>query len=254
MRKRLWLKTHRRHGGRGLRPLRVRLGAVLPRRHRHHAALPVPRQGERRPRPRPRSSSPSRTSRSRRATASTLGAWWVPAAGRARHGGDGPRPQPLADRDGEEGAVPGRARAGTRCCSTCAATAPRGRTTSFGAAEKLDVARRPSTGAGSATPGPVVLWGVSLGAASPRRWPRPRRPRSRRSSATRRTAALADTVNHHLQLARGLALVAAHRAEWPVGDIVLFWMRQRAGFDPRPSTWSPRAAHLQGRPGAVRGR
>jgi pimeloyl-ACP methyl ester carboxylesterase len=35
---------------------------------------------------------------------------------------------------------------------------------------------------------------------------------------------------------------------WPVADLVLFWMRQRGGFDTRAADVLAAAAHLKGRP------
>ena len=51
-----------------------------------------------------------------------LEGWWVPRTRGEGHRGHGPRPQPLADRDGAARALRPPARAGTRSSSTCATT------------------------------------------------------------------------------------------------------------------------------------
>jgi pimeloyl-ACP methyl ester carboxylesterase len=121
-----------------------------------------------------------------------------------------------------------------------------GRATTFGAHEKEDVEAAAEL-ARSRTPGPVVLWGVSLGGAS-----------VVLAAADDPTIAgvicdssyrsLDDTVRHHVQLARGWRWWLGLVPPWPVADEVLFWMGRRGGFDPSAIDVRAAAARLAGRP------
>ncbi|HUG52904.1 MAG TPA: alpha/beta fold hydrolase [Vicinamibacteria bacterium] len=121
-----------------------------------------------------------------------------------------------------------------------------GSASSFGFFERQDVhaavafARRRS-------PGPVALWGVSLGAASA----------TLAAAEDRDIAALVadssyrslrDTVSHHLALFRGFRWWLRIVPAWPVADAVVYWIGRRAGFDPDRVDVRAAAVHLSGRP------
>ncbi len=121
-----------------------------------------------------------------------------------------------------------------------------GAATTFGAKEKKDV----EAAAGLArerSPGPVVLWGVSLGAAS-----------VVLAAAEDNGVAgvicdssyrsLSDTVRHHLQLFRHFRWWLQVVPTWPTAAITTFWMGERGGFDPGAVDVQAAAAHLAGRP------
>jgi pimeloyl-ACP methyl ester carboxylesterase len=121
-----------------------------------------------------------------------------------------------------------------------------GRTTTFGAKEKEDVEAAVRL-ARKRSPGPVVLWGVSLGAAS-----------VVLAAAEDPTVAgvicdssyrsLDDTVRHHLQLFRGFRWWLRLVPRWPLADLTLFWMGRRGGFDPAAVDVQDAARRLAGRP------
>jgi pimeloyl-ACP methyl ester carboxylesterase len=117
---------------------------------------------------------------------------------------------------------------------------------SFGWFEKADAAAAVAVARAHA-PGPVVLWGVSLGAA---------------------TAALAaaddagigglvcdssylslrHTVSHHLRLFRSWRWWLRLVPRWPLAPEVVYWIGQRGGFDPDQVDVRAAVRHLQGRP------
>ena len=146
-----------------------------------------------------------------------LAGWWVPAAERAGHGRARPRPEPQPHRDGQEDAVPARARAGTRCSSTCATTGERRRRCRASASfEKQDVHAAAELRARRAR---RARW---CSGASP--WARPRPPwpppRTRRSPALvcdSSYRSLRDTVDHHMTLARSWRWWMRVVPPWPVG-------------------------------------
>jgi alpha-beta hydrolase superfamily lysophospholipase len=121
-----------------------------------------------------------------------------------------------------------------------------GSATTFGQLEKEDV-RASMALARSRAPGPVVLWGVSLGAAA-----------CVLAAADDPSVAglvsdssfrdLADTVNHHLQIFRGFRWWLRIVPTWPVADEILFWMGRRGGFNPGAVDIRAAASHLSGRP------
>ncbi len=97
------------------------------------------------------------------------------------------------------------------------------------------------------SPGPVVLWGVSMGAAT----------------ATLAAAAdggvaglvcdssyrsLSDTVRHHLGLFRGFRWWMRLVPSWPTADVALYWIGRRGGFDPDAIDIVAAAHQLEGRP------
>lgn len=124
--------------------------------------------------------------------------------------------------------------------------ASEGEATTFGVKEKLDVLAAAGL-ARERSPGPVVLWGVSLGAAS-----------SVLAAAEDTAVAgvicdssfrsLDDTVRHHLQLFRGFRWWLRLVPSWPVADLALFWMGRRGGFEPAAADVVSAARRLQGRP------
>jgi len=121
-----------------------------------------------------------------------------------------------------------------------------GNVSSFGYFEKQD-AHAAVELARSRSAGPVVLWGVSLGAAT----------------ATLAAAddpgvaglvcdssyrSLRDTVSHHLELARSWAWWMRAVPSWPVGAEVLFWISRKGGFDVDAVDVRAAAARMAGRP------
>jgi pimeloyl-ACP methyl ester carboxylesterase len=121
-----------------------------------------------------------------------------------------------------------------------------GGTTTFGAKEKDDVKAGVLLARGR-SPSPVVLWGVSLGAASV-------------VLAAAEDAgvagvicdssyrSLADTVHHHLQLFRRFRWWLRVVPRWPLADLTIFWIGRRGGFDPATVDVQSAAARLAGRP------
>jgi len=121
-----------------------------------------------------------------------------------------------------------------------------GAATTFGAKEKEDV----KAAAGLArerSQGPIVLWGVSLGAAS-----------VVLAAAEDPTVAgvicdssyrsLDDTARHHLQLFRRWRWWLQAIPRWPLADLTIFWIGRRGGFDPGVVDVRAAAARLAGRP------
>jgi len=121
-----------------------------------------------------------------------------------------------------------------------------GRATTFGAKEKEDVKAAAGL-ARSRSPGPVVLWGVSLGAASSV-LAAAEDPRAAGVICDSSYRSLEDTVRHHVQLARGWRWWLAIVPSWPVADEAIFWMGRRGEFDPSTVDVRAAAARLAGRP------
>ena len=121
-----------------------------------------------------------------------------------------------------------------------------GTVTTFGAKEKQDVEAAAAL-ARARAPVPVVLWGVSLGAASVM-LAAGEDPQVAGVICDSSYRSLDDTLRHHLRLFRGwkpwLRLVPV----WPVADEILFWMGRRGGFDPSVVDVRAAAARLAGRP------
>ncbi|HEY2942627.1 MAG TPA: alpha/beta fold hydrolase [Vicinamibacteria bacterium] len=95
--------------------------------------------------------------------------------------------------------------------------------------------------------GPVVLWGVSLGAATAV-FAAADDPSVAGVVSDSSYRSLPDTVVHHLQLFRGFRWWLRIVPSWPVGDEVIFWMGRRGGFNPRAVDVQAAAARLAGRP------
>jgi alpha-beta hydrolase superfamily lysophospholipase len=121
-----------------------------------------------------------------------------------------------------------------------------GETTTFGVREKEDVKAAVRL-ARERSPGPVVLWGVSLGGAS-----------VVFAAAEDKDVAgvicdssfrsLEDTVRHHLQLFRTWRWWLRLVPRWPVADLTVFWMGRRGGFDTSQADVLAASARLSGRP------
>lgn len=121
-----------------------------------------------------------------------------------------------------------------------------GRATTFGVREKDDVAAAARL-AREKSPGPVVLWGVSLGAASAV-LAAADDPEVKGVICDSSFRSLDDTVRHHLRLFRGFRWFLRLVPSWPVTDLAIYWMGRRGGFDPAASNVEAAAARLRGRP------
>ncbi|HSD28578.1 MAG TPA: alpha/beta fold hydrolase, partial [Vicinamibacteria bacterium] len=96
-----------------------------------------------------------------------------------------------------------------------------GGTTTFGAKEKEDVKAAVRL-ARERSPGPVVLWGVSLGGASVV-LAAAEDPAVAGVICDSSYRSLADTVHHHLQLFRGFRWWLRVVPHWPLADLTIFW-------------------------------
>lgn len=121
-----------------------------------------------------------------------------------------------------------------------------GETTTFGAKEKEDVEAAVRL-ARERCPGPVVLWGVSLGGASVV-FAAAEDPAVAGVICDSSYRSLEDTVRHHLQLFRGWRWWLRIVPRWPVADLTVFWIGRRGGFDPATVDVLAAAARLAGRP------
>jgi alpha-beta hydrolase superfamily lysophospholipase len=121
-----------------------------------------------------------------------------------------------------------------------------GATTTFGAREKEDVKAAVRL-ARERSPGPVVVWGVSLGAASVV-FAAAEDPTVAGVICDSSYRSLGDTVRHHLQLFRGFRWWLRLVPRWPLADLTVFWMGRRGGFDPAAVDVQAAARRLAGRP------
>ena len=121
-----------------------------------------------------------------------------------------------------------------------------GERTTFGAKEKEDV-KAATRLARERSPGPVVLWGVSLGAASAV-LAAADDPEVAGVICDSSYRSLDDTVRHHMQLFRGWRWWLRLVPSWPVADLTIFWIGQRGGFDPGSVDIRAAAGRLAGRP------
>jgi pimeloyl-ACP methyl ester carboxylesterase len=121
-----------------------------------------------------------------------------------------------------------------------------GETTTFGAKEKEDVEAAVRL-ARERAPGPVVLWGVSLGGASVV-FAAADDPTVAGVICDSSYRSLEDTVRHHLQLFRGFRWWLRLVPSRPVADLTVFWMGRRGGFDPAAVDVRAAAHRLAGRP------
>jgi pimeloyl-ACP methyl ester carboxylesterase len=121
-----------------------------------------------------------------------------------------------------------------------------GEVSSFGRFEKEDVhaavewARARSTG-------PVVLWGVSLGAASAT-LAAADDPKIAALVCDSSYRSLRDTVDHHMGLARSWRWWMRIVPTWPVENEVLFWIGRQGGFDVDTVDIRAAAARMADRP------
>jgi pimeloyl-ACP methyl ester carboxylesterase len=121
-----------------------------------------------------------------------------------------------------------------------------GPATTFGKREKDDVLAATAF-ARTRTPGPVVLWGVSLGAATVI-LAAAEDPTVAGVVADSSYRSLTDTIQHHVRLFRGFRWWTAIVPPWPTANEVIFWMGRRGGFDPASVDVRAAAARLAGRP------
>ncbi len=121
-----------------------------------------------------------------------------------------------------------------------------GESRTYGFYERLDVAAA-TAWARERSPGPVVLWGVSMGAASA----------TLAAAADSEVAglvcdssyrSLSDTLRHHLAMGRGFRWWMRTVPSWPTAEILLYWIGKRGGFDPSAIDIVAAARKLEGRP------
>jgi pimeloyl-ACP methyl ester carboxylesterase len=121
-----------------------------------------------------------------------------------------------------------------------------GTVSSFGHFEKEDV-HAATDWARAHSSGPVVLWGVSLGAASAT-LAAAEDPKVAALVCDSSYLSLRDTVDHHMTLARSWRWWMRLVPPWPVGAEVLYWIGRRGGFDVDDVDIRAAARHLDGRP------
>ena len=121
-----------------------------------------------------------------------------------------------------------------------------GNASTFGHFEKQDV-RAAAELARKKSRGPIVLWGVSLGAASAT-LAAAEDPSVAGLVCDSSYRSLRDTVNHHVTLARSWRWWMKIVPSWPVRSEVLYWIGQRGRFDPDAVDVQAAAAKLHGRP------
>jgi pimeloyl-ACP methyl ester carboxylesterase len=121
-----------------------------------------------------------------------------------------------------------------------------GTATTLGVKEKEDV-KAATRLARERSPGPVVLWGVSLGAASVV-LAAAADPSIAGVICDSSYRSVDDTVRHHLKLFRGFRWWLSIVPDWPTADLALFWIGRRGGFDPAEADIQKAAARLRGRP------
>lgn len=121
-----------------------------------------------------------------------------------------------------------------------------GSATTFGVKEKTDVEAAARL-ARERAPGPVVLWGVSLGGASVV-MAAADDPAVAGVICDSSFRSLEDTVRHHLRLFRGFRWWLRMVPSWPVADLSIYWIGRRGGFDPAASDVVAAARKLAGRP------
>jgi pimeloyl-ACP methyl ester carboxylesterase len=96
-----------------------------------------------------------------------------------------------------------------------------------------------------------VLWGVSLGGATVT-LAAADDPRVGGLITDSSYDTLPNTVRHHLRLFRGFRFYGVPALklvpQWPTSALVLFWIKERGGFDPAEVDVVAAAARLNGRP------
>jgi pimeloyl-ACP methyl ester carboxylesterase len=121
-----------------------------------------------------------------------------------------------------------------------------GTVSSFGHFEKRDV-RAAVELARKRSPGPVVLWGVSLGGASAA-LAAAEDPSVAALVCDSSYRSLRDTVDHHMTLARNWRWWMRIVPPWPVAAEVRYWIGRRGGFDVDAVDVRAAVARLSGRP------
>jgi pimeloyl-ACP methyl ester carboxylesterase len=121
-----------------------------------------------------------------------------------------------------------------------------GERSTLGWLEKNDVAAAVAL-ARARTQGPVVLWGVSMGAASAT-LAAAEDPSVAGLVCDSSYRSLRDTVWHHAELARRWVWWARVIPAWAVAPQAIFFMGRRGGFDPDAVDVVAAAAHLAPRP------
>jgi hypothetical protein len=214
---------------------------VLAGRNLHHPQVPLQRQGQREPHP-ASFQLPYEDVSFNAADGVTLKGWWVPASeprgtvilvhGLNRSRLEMVRKVPFVHKQGWNALLFDLRHHGDSG----------GDVSSFGFFEKGDVHAAIALARGR-SPGPVVLWGVSLGAASatPAAAEDPRWPAS---CATARYRSLRDTRRTTLGLFRGFRWWCRIVPTWPVADEAVFWIgTPRRASIRTPWTSARRAAH-----------
>lgn len=121
-----------------------------------------------------------------------------------------------------------------------------GDVSSFGWFEKRDVAAAVAW-ARQHSPGPVVLWGVSLGAATAT-LAAADDPSIAGLVCDSSYRSLRDTVWHHMGLLRDWRWWGKLVPGWALAPEAIFWMGRRGGFDPDTIDIVAAAQRLNGRP------
>ena len=117
---------------------------------------------------------------------------------------------------------------------------------SLGWFERQDV-RAAGAFARTRSPVPVVLWGVSLGAAAAT-LAAAEDPSVAGLVCDSSYRSLRDTVRHHVQLARHSSPWMRAIPAWPISSEFLFWIGRSGRFDPDALDVRAAAAHLADRP------
>ena len=97
------------------------------------------------------------------------------------------------------------------------------------------------------SPGPVVLWGISVGGATAM-FTAAEDPQVAGVVCDSSFRSLRDTTRHHLALFRRFRWWLRAVPVWPVADEVLFWFERRTGVDPDALDVVKAAAKLRPRP------
>jgi alpha-beta hydrolase superfamily lysophospholipase len=121
-----------------------------------------------------------------------------------------------------------------------------GPATTFGDREKDDVRAAVAFARGRAQ-GPVVVWGVSLGAASVI-LAAAEDPQIAGVVGDSSYLSLTDTLRHHMGLFRNWRWWGKLVPGWPTANLVRYWMGKRGGFDPDRVDVGAAASRLAGRP------
>src|SRR5688500_4852942 len=121
-----------------------------------------------------------------------------------------------------------------------------GEASTFGDRERLDVQAAKAFAAKRAS-GPVVFWGVSLGAAAAT-LAAAGDPSVAGLVCDSSYRSLRDTVRHHLSLFRRFRWWLRLVPSWPVASEVVWWMGRRGRFDPDAVDLVAAASRLSGRP------